>query len=70
MPTRRHFLQWTGVGAAAALTARHACAQPTAAADTPPAKGKPKRAYELGLASYTFLKFPLDPTLAMTKAWA
>ena len=48
------------------MTARNACGQQSAPADSPPAKDRPKRAYELALASYTFRKFPLDKALAMT----
>ena len=65
--TRRQFLQLAGIGAAASL------------AGCGPAKGgftgkeqrqgrlAGKRRFELGVASYTFRKFKLDETLAMTK---
>ena len=66
MPSRRHFLQWAGAGAAAALTtSRGQAAEPAPAKR--PAKARAKRAYELGLASYTFINFPLDRAIAMTK---
>ena len=67
MPTRRQFLQWAGVGAAASLAAGSGLAQDAAAADQPAAKPHAGQAFELGLASYTFREFPLDQTLAMTK---
>jgi inosose dehydratase len=66
MPTRRHFLQWAGVGAAASLAARHGFAEEPALSKTQPAKNTPKRRYELGVASYTFHKLPLDKALALT----
>ncbi len=66
MPNRRHFLQWAGAGAAASLASVRGFAAEPAAEKKPPAKARSKRAYELGLASYTFLKFPLDKALAMT----
>jgi len=54
------------MGAGRPLTAGNACGQQPAAAKNPEVKNKPKRAYELGLASYTLCKFPLDRVLAMT----
>jgi inosose dehydratase len=66
MPTRRQFLQWTGAGAAASLAAGSGLANEPAAAEQQPAKPPAKRAFELGLASYSFLRFPLDKCLAMT----
>jgi sugar phosphate isomerase/epimerase len=67
MPSRRHFLQWAGAGAAASLAAGRGFAAEPAAEKKQPAKTHSKRTYELGLASYTFLKFPLDQAVAMTK---
>ncbi len=67
MPSRRHFLQWAGAGAAAALAAGRGLAAEPAPAKRRPAKARSKRAYELGLASYTFINFPLDQAIAMTK---
>jgi sugar phosphate isomerase/epimerase len=66
MPSRRHFLGWAGAGAAAALASGTPAAQPLAAAERP-AKPRSKRTYELGLASYTFIDFPLERAIAMTK---
>jgi sugar phosphate isomerase/epimerase len=65
MPTRRHFLQWAAAGTAAAMAARNGLA---ADADPQPPAAKPHtaRKYELGLASFSFRKFPLDQALAMT----
>lgn len=63
MPTRRHFLQWAGAGAAAAMAARQGFAAETAPTEKPPHNSAPKRTYELGLASYTLHKFPLDKVL-------
>ena len=67
MPTRRHFLQWAGIGAAASLAAGSGLAQGAAAADQPAAQPHAGQALKLGLASYTFRQFSLDQTLAMTK---
>jgi inosose dehydratase len=63
MPTRRHFLQWAGAGAAAAMAARQGFAADTTAVEKQPEGTAPKRAYELGLASYTLHKFPFDKVL-------
>ncbi len=67
MPTRRHFLQWAGAGAGAAtaLVARRGFTGEPAPSETQSANTPPKRTFELGLASYTFRKFPLDQALAM-----
>lgn len=59
MSNRRRFLQLTGLGAAA-LAAPHGFAQAKAPEKT-------KRTYDLGLASYTLHRFPLDKALAMTQ---
>ncbi len=67
MATRRHFLQWVGMGTAAAMAARPGSAAETAPVEKKPAESSTKRAYELGLASYTLHKFPLDKALAMTQ---
>ena len=66
MPTRRHFLQWAGAGAAAALAARTGSAQNPAPAALPAAKPHTARTYELGMASFSLHKFTLDQALAMT----
>jgi inosose dehydratase len=66
MTTRRHFLQWAGVGAAASLVARSGFADGAAANEQPTAKPVAKRTFDLALASYTLHKFPLDKVLAMT----
>jgi inosose dehydratase len=65
MSTRRRFLQYTGMGAAG-LAAQSLFTQSSAAAQGLPAKTATKRAYELGLASYTLHKLPLDKALAIT----
>ena len=65
-PTRRHFLQWTGTAAAASLVAATTGMQGETAAAADDAK-KPAKALKLGVASYTFRKFDLDKTLALTK---
>ena len=67
MPTRRHFLQWAGVGAAASLAARGSLAKEPAPAEPQAAKPHGRQTFELGLASYTFRKFTLDQALTMTK---
>ncbi len=64
MPTRRHFLQWAGVGAAASFAARRALAKDPDPAE-PTASPKTRQTFGLGLASYTTRKFSLDQTLAM-----
>ena len=66
--SRRRFLQLAGAATAslsctASQSGRSAAAAETAAAQKPPA-GK---TLELGIASYTFRKFDLTKTLAMTK---
>ncbi len=65
--TRRHFLQATGLSAAAVslgslLPPRRAVAQRALAENE-----SPKGTITLGLASYTLRKFDLDETLAMTR---
>jgi inosose dehydratase len=62
MPTRRRFLRWAGVGAAATLVARSGFAEDSARAK-PPAK----RTFRLGVHTWTFSQLPLDQALAMTK---
>jgi inosose dehydratase len=66
MPTRRRFLQWAGAGAAASLAARRLAADAPAAAEKKVLKMTPQRTFELGLASYSLHRFPLDKVLAMT----
>ena len=64
--SRRHFLQLAGAGAAISLASRSGIARDHAPTEKQPNKSSPKRAYQLGLASYTFAKFPLDRALEMT----
>lgn len=60
--SRRHLLQAAGLGAAAWL------AHPTLAAETDLAKpASGKKTLKLAVATYTFRKFDLDKTLALTK---
>jgi inosose dehydratase len=66
MPTRRHFLQWAGAGAAAAMAARNCLANDANPAQPPADAPHKVHTYELGLASFSFRKFPLDRALAMT----
>jgi inosose dehydratase len=66
MTSRRHFLKWTGLGTAASLAAGGGLVKDAAAMEEQPAKPPAKRAFDLALASYTFMKFPLDRALAMT----
>ena len=58
---RRQFLTAAGT-AVVALAAGHSAE----AQESPARKPPTKRAFQLALASYTFHKFPLDKTLAMT----
>jgi inosose dehydratase len=67
MPTRRHFFQWAGAAAAAALAARHNSAAAAVLAKKKRVTGTPPRQYELGLASYSLHKIPLDQALTITK---
>ena len=67
MPTRRRFLQQVGAGAAISLAARSGFTQSAAPSGNPPIQPAPRRTIELGLASYTFHKFPLEKALAMTR---
>jgi inosose dehydratase len=62
--SRRHFLKAAGFGAVASLAGTGGCLSEARGTATPE-KIKPK--FGLGLASYTFRKFSLDDTLAMTK---
>lgn len=66
--TRRNFLQWTGATAASLACATQLTGAKASAAESPsperPARGQ---FLKLGVASYTFRKFDLDKTLAMTK---
>jgi inosose dehydratase len=64
--SRRHFLQWTGTAAATLACATTASAGP-ATEPAPPARPDSRNALKLGIASYTFRKFNLEKTLAMTK---
>jgi sugar phosphate isomerase/epimerase len=66
-PTRRHFLQAAGIGAATmACAGRGWAAAPTAAAPAPACSRKPAK-LTLGLASYSLRNFDLDKTIAMTR---
>ena len=67
MVTRRHFLQWTGIGGAAALAARSGFAEGPAPTESQAAESLARPTFELGLASYTLRKFQFDQALAMTK---
>jgi inosose dehydratase len=64
MTTRREFLQWTG--AAASLAAASGVTEDRVRAEEQSVKPPAKRTFDLALASYTFLRFPLDKCLAMT----
>jgi inosose dehydratase len=67
MPTRRQFLQWTGAGAAASLTAGGGVVvQEAMAVEEGTARTSTSQPFDLALASYSFRKFPLDRALAMT----
>jgi sugar phosphate isomerase/epimerase len=61
--SRRQFLKATGFGMAASLAGAGSCL-PEARGAATPQQNEPQ--FELGLASYTFRKFGLDDTLAMT----
>lgn len=64
--SRRHFLQLSGAAAASLAWAAPGSGRRAAAEAT--ASQKPAgRTLELGIASYTFRKFDLEKTLAMTK---
>ncbi|MGD0896798.1 MAG: sugar phosphate isomerase/epimerase [Thermoguttaceae bacterium] len=63
--SRRQFLGWTAA-AAASLAATTAKSAPPAVSPAP-GKRDPYAALKLGIASYTFRKFSLEQTLAMTK---
>ena len=62
--SRRQFLKAAGFGAAASLAGATGCLSEARGAV---AAQKTEPQFELGLASYTFRKFSLDDTLAMTK---
>ncbi|MHC4417246.1 MAG: sugar phosphate isomerase/epimerase family protein [Planctomycetota bacterium] len=64
--TRRQFLRLAGTGAALSLTGQgHCLGQQEKQAEA--GKARAKRLFKLGLASYSFRKFALDETLAMTE---
>jgi sugar phosphate isomerase/epimerase len=65
-PSRRQFLQWTGTAAAASLIGTTTGRAAETAAAATEAKTSPKD-LKLGVASYTFRKYDLDKTLALTK---
>ncbi len=69
MSTRREFLQCAGAGAAISLlSGRTVFAQYPDSDAKPVLKPSPKkRAFDLGIATYTFREFPFDKMLAMTK---
>ena len=67
MPTRRQFLQWTGIGATALLAARSGFAQEPTPTESRATESLAGPTFELGLASYTLRKFPLNQALTMTK---
>jgi sugar phosphate isomerase/epimerase len=62
---RRHFLQNALLGSSVALAAATLGGSAAAAVTKP--KRDPDDGLKLGIASYTFLKFDLDQTIAMTK---
>ena len=64
--TRRRFLQWTGTAAAASLAGTRSGLAGETAAAAGDAK-KSAKTVKLGVASYTFRKFDLDKTLALTR---
>ena len=66
-PSRRHFLRSAGLGAAVLAVAHRARAEAAAPSAEPAGKPAGKCPFELGLASYTLRKFPLEEALAMTK---
>jgi sugar phosphate isomerase/epimerase len=69
MTTRRRFLQCAGTSAAVAWAAGHSAfaQEPTAKSVEAKSGNRPALPFELGIATYTFRKFPLDTTLTMTK---
>jgi len=67
MPTRRRFLQWAGMGAAAPLVLRNGLVSAAEAEASPPVASRSGQMFPLGLASYTCRKFSLDETIAMTR---
>jgi sugar phosphate isomerase/epimerase len=68
MSNRRRFLQCAGAGSALAFAiARNGFAQePTAKSVEAKSGNRPALPFELGIATYSFRKFPLDQTLAMS----
>jgi inosose dehydratase len=66
--SRRHFLQLTGVAAASLACAAPGSGRRAVATEMPAARKPPAgKKLELGVASYTFRKFDLEKTLALTK---
>ena len=63
-PSRREFLAAVGTAAASLALADQ---MPIAAAERSAKGAKPPKPFQLGVASYTFRKFDLDKTLAMTR---
>jgi inosose dehydratase len=64
LSTRRQFIQWAGLGAAATLAGPRATRSQASAEDA--AADRRQRPLRLALASYSLRKFDLDQTLAMT----
>ncbi len=64
---RREFLAAAGAAIAAMAAGNVVGAEEPEAAKAGMRKPAAKRTFELGLASYTLRKFPLDETLAMTR---
>jgi sugar phosphate isomerase/epimerase len=67
MPTRRDFLQWTSLGAAASLYADPCFAEDAASAGATTDKKSKVKTISLGVAGYTFHQFPLERAIAMTQ---
>jgi sugar phosphate isomerase/epimerase len=65
--SRRGFLQWTGLAAAGVSGAVASGVRATAAPEPAAQPGGRRLPLTLGIATYTFRKFNLDKTLAMTK---
>jgi len=63
--SRRRFLQVTGAAAASLACAGQDSVAP--AAQTPRRRPRSPKPFQLGVASYSFRKFDLDKTLAMTR---
>jgi inosose dehydratase len=67
MSTRRRFLQWAGAGAATLLAADNVLAQDRSQSNKQASAPAAEPSFRLGVHTYSFIQFPLDQAITMTK---